>query len=216
MKKITKFSVLALCVAAIVITQSANAQGDIDYNNYDASAGVFLLTSNTPAPVTSGITGTYIVILGGASSGSLTPIVSINSGSGTNQLTDFNGDGPGSGSFLDQGDGPVSGVAGNGTGFFQFIAWTGSASLSSATDVFESAIWSEAVGTAAGVSPPTPGSPTTLNISTLTPVDGLVENLGGGNFALIMTSVTPVPEPATLALASLGGLSLLALRRRKA
>jgi hypothetical protein len=46
---------------------------------------------------------------------------------------------------------------------------------------------------------------------------GLIENSNGtGDMEFTSISITPVPEPATLAMAGLGGLSMLFLRRRKA
>ncbi len=51
------------------------------------------------------------------------------------------------------------------------------------------------------------GSATTSNAGTGLP--------NSGNGSLVLSAIAPVPEPATLALAGLGGISMLFLRRRK-
>jgi len=209
-----KTILLGLGLAAIAAVQSASAQGYINVNNYDASVGLFLGSSSVQASATL----TYVELLGGSSSTTVGGILQDSAVIGNNQLAIFtpssvSGGPQGNGTFFDNGAGPVTGVQALGTGYFQFIAWvggTGSSTLSGATSSFISAVWSQAVGTAASAGPPpTPGSGVNLLISKATPVNGLV--VGSD---LVMT---PVPEPTTLALAGLGGFGMLmALRRKQA
>jgi PEP-CTERM motif len=208
MKKQTIISALS-GFALLVSMQVVSAQGYVNINNYDSLAGVFNGSTATAAA-----TGTtYFELMGGASAGSLSPVISANTGAGINALTDANGDGAGTGTFIDVGSGPVVGVANNGTAFLQLLIWTGAANFSGATSYFESAVWQQAIGSGPGTSPPTPQSPLPLNIDlTDAAVWGSVANLGSGNYGLVMA---PVPEPTTLALGALGGLALMAFRRRK-
>jgi hypothetical protein len=206
MKKTMKILGLTLGAVAFAVVQSASAQGYINLNSYDAAAGFFLGSTATAAPTT-----TYVELMGGASAGTMVGVVSGNTLSAINQITDLNGGGPGSGTYFDIGDGPVSGVAASGLGFFQILAWQGNASFALAPYKFESAVWSELTGTPPTLTPPSPEVPTMLMISLGTPVLGNVADLGGGNNGLVLVAV---PEPTTLALAGLGGLALLAFRRR--
>lgn len=210
MKKTTKIGTV---VGGLLLgaAQFASAQGYININNYDAQAGAFVGSTATAASTVN----TYFELLGGASAGSLSGVVSDNTGLAINPLTDLNGDGVGTGTFVDVGNGPVGGVASGGTGFFQVVIWqqgSGAANMANATYLFQSAVWSEATGTPPTATPPTPAQPTTLNISLANPVFGSVANLGGGNSGLVLA---PVPEPSIFALAGIGAAGLLSLRRRK-
>jgi len=213
MKKTIKIGavVAGLFVGAV---QLASAQGYVDVNTYDASVGAFLGNSSTAAP-TSGGTVSYFELLGGASAGSLAGVVSDTTHSAINALTDLNGNGAGSGTFVDVGNGPVAGVAGGGTGFFQVLIWaqpsSGGANFGAATSFWESAVWSQAVGNPGTVTPPGPPTPTALAIALGNPVHGSVATVPGGSGAIM----TPVPEPSIFALAGLGAAALMAVRRRK-
>ena len=213
MKKTTKIGTV---VGGLLLgaAQFAGAQGYVNINNYDASAGVFAGSTATAAPI-SGANVTYFELLGGASAGSLSGVISDNTHLAINPLTDANGNGAGTGTFLDVGNGPVVGVASGGTGVFQVLVWeqpAGAANFANATMTFESATWSELTGTPPGTTPPTPANPTALAIALANPVRGSVSSLGGGNSALVMTAV---PEPSIFALAGLGAAGFMSLRRRK-
>jgi len=190
MKKTTKIGTV---VGGLLLgaAQFACAQGYVNINNYDASAGVFSGSTATAAP-TSGANVTYFELLGGATAGSLSGVVSDNTHLAINPLTDLNGNGAGTGTFLDVGNGPVVGVASGGTGVFQVLIWqqpAGAANFANAKFEFESATWSELTGTPPGTTPPTPANPTTLAIPLTNPAFGSVANLGGGNTGLVMTAV---------------------------
>jgi len=212
MKKTIKIGavVAGLFVGAV---QLASAQGYVDVNTYDASLGAFLGNSSTAAPVSGG-TVTFFELMGGASAGSLSGVVSDTTHTAINALTDLNGNGAGSGTFVDVGNGPVAGVAGGGTGFFQAIIWAqpnGAANFGSATFFWESAVWSQAVGNPGTVTPPGPPTPTALAIALGNPVHGSVATVPGGSGAVM----TAVPEPSIYALDGLGAAELMANRSRK-
>jgi hypothetical protein len=154
-------------------------------------------------------TGTDVnaTLLGGASAGSLVPIVTLllsdstttaNTTPGGNQpaagdITDFN-----AGNIFDaSGVGYVlSTVAVGGTGFFQIEAWTGIFSSYAAAQAGPN-------GTLAGIT-----SVFTEVMASPTGTANDIENAGALN-------LVAVPEPTTLALAGLGGAALLALRRKQ-
>ena len=212
MKIKTLVATLAAGALALCLTKSASAQGYVNVNNYDSGLGIFLGDASTPADALNGTV--FVELLGGASAGSLSGVIPAGFGSAINAITANNGGfADSTGAFFDVGAGPVSGVAAQTLGTFQFLAWTGSSTFASATSTFVSAIWTQVVGTASSAGPPpSAGAGVSLNISSLTPIHGLVS----GN-ALVMTSVSAVPEPSTLALAGLGGFGMLmAMRRKKA
>jgi hypothetical protein len=127
----------------------------------------------------------YVQIWAGASAGSLAAIIPIGFANANIPITDMEGV---TGSYFDGSWGLVNGVGGGGTAYFEVFAFD-------AGFAGNSSIWSQAIGTTVPAPPSTP-TPATLLIP---------------GSAIIMT---PVPEPTTLALAGLGGLALLAFRRR--
>ena len=185
-----KKQILTMVAAAVVacLANSAQAQGTINVNNYDNGVGIYINNAVTPAPLTA-----YAEVLGGASAGSMTAIIPIGFSLASIQLTDQEGT---SGTFFDGSYGVVNGVGGLGTAFLQVVAWVGSATgPAGATYVGSSAVWSQTIGTVIPA-PPGNATPSTLDIP-------------GTSIVMIA-----VPEPTTLALAGLGGLALLAFRRR--
>jgi len=168
---------------------STMAQGTISLNNFDSDVSIRLANGTTLAPEGT----TFVTLFGGTSAANLSPVISVANNSSVLAL---NG-GPG---YFDWSYGAVTGVGASGTGFFQLVAWSGSASLASATFRADSAVWSQTVG---GVIPPPPNTPNpappALNIP---------------GTSLVLQAVV-VPEPSTFALAGLGSAALLIFRRRK-
>ncbi|HWD93198.1 MAG TPA: hypothetical protein VG938_12715 [Verrucomicrobiae bacterium] len=193
----------------------ASGQGYVDLNTYDASVGAFFGNTSTAAPI-SGPEKTYFELFGGASADSLAGIVSDTTGSAINAFTDANGNGAGSGSYVDVGNGSVSGVAGGGTGFFQALIWVQASSSSPnfANHIADwiSAVWSQAVGNPGTVAPPGPPSPTALAIALNNPVVGGVALVPGGNGVIIGE---PVPEPSILALVGFGAVAFITFPSKK-
>jgi len=127
----------------------------------------------------------YVQIRAGACAGSLAAIIPTGFGNANIPVTDMEGT---TGSYFDGSWGLVSGVGGGGTAYFEVFAFDGAFSG-------HSSIWSQTIGTTVPAPPSTP-SPATLMIP-----DANI--------------VISVPEPSTMLLAGLGGLSLLMIRRRK-
>jgi hypothetical protein len=192
MKKIV--SIFALVAGAFL---SAQAQ-QISVQNLSNGGGAAAATGGTF--FTNNVAGTALgacqfgtinlQVLGGASSGSLTPI-----GTFSMVFAGLNG----GGLYLD-GSGlsyVVSGVGANGTAFLELFAWTGAfanfaAAVASGTSY---------VATSGVFQNPTGGTPPNAPAS----LTGMPS----------MTLVLPVPEPAITALLGLGAASLLIFRRRK-
>jgi hypothetical protein len=210
---------LAASALALSLTQTASAQGWIDINNYDASAGLFLGSTATTAPLS-----TFVELLGGTSAGNMAGVVSQYSGVAINELNNpqvngaLNGLGTGTGTYFDAGAGAVPNLPNTVVGYFQFLAWvqgTGpDTSFAAAQYQFESAIWTQANGLqSVGNNSP---NPALLYLAFANPIKGNTVNgpNGTGNTyeGLVMTRT---PEPATLALAGLGGLGMLMAMRRK-
>ncbi|HWD93199.1 MAG TPA: PEP-CTERM sorting domain-containing protein [Verrucomicrobiae bacterium] len=212
MKKTIKIG--AVVAGLLGAVQLASAQGYVDLNTYDSSIGAFQGSTSTPAPISGG-TLTYFELMGGASAGSLAGVVSDTTGSAINAFTDANGNGAGSGVYVDVGNGPVAGVAGGGTGFFQVLMWEqagGTPNFANHTFAWESSVWSQAVGNPGTVAPPGPPTPTALAIAMNNPVIGSVASVPGGGFGAILATV---PEPSIMALGGLGAAALMAFRRKK-
>jgi hypothetical protein len=208
---------------ALSLAQTASAQGWIDINNYDASAGLFLeyIYPNFSTSLTSLPLNSYVELLGGTSVGTLAPIVSKTTGGSVFSLSNpelggtLNANGPGTGTYFDVGAGAVIGVPDGAIGTFQFLVWIGGsgASPADANAEFESAVWTQVNGLQpVGINPP---NPALLDIPFTDPVQGLtVANVNDtGLEGLIM--ITEVPEPTTLTLAGLGGLASLVVFRHK-
>lgn len=210
-------------VVALSLAQTASAQGWIDINNYDVSAGLFLGNVSTSLPLNS-----YAELLGGTSVGTLAPIVSQTTGGSVIALNNaeiggtLSANGPGTGTSFDAGAGAVPNVPDLATGTFQFLVWTGGTGAVTAggapigdTSEFVSAIWTEANGLQpVGINTPDAAP---LDIPFGAPVFGSTVANVNGNAGFEGLVLAPVPEPATLALAGLGGLaSLVALRRKQA
>jgi hypothetical protein len=178
--------ILATLMAGLV-PMIVSAQGTINFQSASTAAYV---TINAPGnPVGAG----YIASLHGGASGA-------NEG-GLSQLGGTAAVTGGSGLIIGGGTRTNSAVAGGATGAFQVRAWT---SASGATYDAAVASGSGFAGKTAVFEQPT-GNPTA------TP-PGTPAFLTGWNTPLI---VTPIPEPATIALAGLGVASLLIFRRRK-
>ncbi len=185
--KTTLLAILA--IAAALAPARLPAQGTVFLNNYDSRAGIYLYSDEiTPAPL-----GTHVEVLGGPNPYNLYPLLT-SAGAGpvfTITAAGLEAFGPGSGSYFDAGYGAVPGVLSGGTGFFQIRAWYGASGFEGAA----TPVWSQLVGKADNPFPPTPGSPAPLNIP--------------GRLDLVL------PEPSTAALAALGIVGVLLLRRRE-
>ena len=203
---------------AVSVAQNAGAQGIINVNNYDQSAGLFLGSFAVDAP-----TSTYVELLGGAAANTMTGVVTAGTGTAIFQLSTSGsgyvldgGGATGSGSYFNAGIGTITGVAAGATGYFQLLAWTGAATFgSSDTYQFQSQIWTETAGTpAVGTTKPTLAN---MSVPIATPVVGLFStSIPGNNNGFALTPVSS-PEPSSLALAGLGGFGMLmAFRRKKA
>ena len=129
-------------------------------------------------------TTAFVQLYVGADAGSLS-LVTSSGGQSTFSLVE-----PG---FFDSGFGYTT-LANSASGYFRLVAWTGGADFASAT-VRGSVDWTQNVGVQL------PGSPT------LPPPGPVALNNPVLNMAV-------VPEPTTVALAVMGGLGLLARRRR--
>jgi hypothetical protein len=189
---------LLSAIVASAATVGVYAQGTINVDNSNngntspsaASGGLVFLQTGNAAPVLYG-QNFSVEVFGGASAGSLSPIVTL---TGANQVDNFGG-----GVFVDPNGGTyaVPGVALSGTATLEVEAWTGNftsyaaASAQGSGAAFGEVIFQNATG--GGGTPPG------------TPVD-LV-----GMPALVLTT----PEPSTIALGGLGAAALMLFRRRK-
>jgi len=186
---------LILSTLAAAIGFGAYAQGTIYVDNtansnpspYATSGGLLFQEEFGPPVLYSGAFS--LLVLGGASASSLSPIVTL-----TGSTAPFN---YGGGIFTDSTGSSytVPGVAGNGIATLELKAWTGNFSSYAAAVAgggsYGEVIFQNPTGGGGTVPPP--------------PVD-LV-----GMPALIMGS----PEPATIVLGSLGAAALVFFRRRK-
>ena len=134
----------------LATTSSVWSQGTVYLNNYDSGFGIF-----EPDGKTAAFAGTYFEVLGGLDGNSLTPIASSQPGSRTIfqiQEGDVNGNGPGTGSFFDEGYGSVAGIIPGDNGAFDVLVWRGAATYQEAAAspngmVGHSPIWTQPTGT---------------------------------------------------------------------
>ncbi len=188
MKKLV-FSIVA--GIALLGAQNVLAEGAIFLSNFGNGSTI----ADTPIKLANGTTDApsfFVQIWGGTSAGNLAPIAAVSGGATTFSQNAGNG-------FFDFGTGVIPGLADGGTGFFEVRAWSGGGSFDTAAFRGTSGVFSQATGTGPQVGPPaSPGNPAILNIP--------------GNSIVLAA----VPEPTTIALAVMGGLGLLARRRRNA
>jgi hypothetical protein len=196
---------LVLTIGAVMLTVAAYAQGTIKLNNYDNDGGGPLVASGTPycgiflgsLTASAPLSGTAVSVLYSltGNAGSYAALASYNfAGNPTSwAITDVANDNIGNpapntgGGFFDEGYAQVPGtVAYQSSVYFEVMASYGG-------NTGYSSVWAQTIGgSVPAVGQP---SPATLFIPGAT--------------------IIPVPEPSTLVLAGLGGLSLLLIRRRK-
>jgi len=192
-----KRTVLAMAVGVVgglAALTSAQGQGLIQLDNYASSGN---LVSYLGSPIGTGYTvglywvaGSVVGSIANDPSGTADPATL---GGGLQLATGPNSTTPtsGGGYFSATGNFQLTGVSAGQQATFEVIAYNG-ASYSAATIRGHSGAFAMAVGS---------GSPTV--------------QVGLGMPAFSCFTVAAVPEPATFALAGLGGLSLLLFRRRK-
>ena len=178
------------------LAAGAFAQGTVFFDNGTptstsstaTSGGAFFIQTGANVALFNDASGTYYgTLMGGASAGSLTTLVSdtLLDYAASGELSDDTGN-----SYT------VTGVAGGATGYFELFAWEGNYA-------------SYAAARAAGAHAADSGIFTSVTGGAGTP-PGLAANLTGMP-AVILTG----PEPGTFALAGLGAAALLIFRRRK-
>jgi len=232
--------IFAILFAASAVTL-AQAQGTIDINNGSAaflistnngSAGSGLASGNVGKTVTSPA-GSYDYVLLVQAYTATTPSASPLSGAWTPTITGANF-AAAAGGVLGQG-----GATGAATPSGSWGAPTGGSASTSAEDYYELVGWSSNLGTTWS----TVSGELNNNWQGFTTGQGVFGESaigygysGGGSFSVnapsiwgvsanepgglasgfVLNGISPIPEPTTLALAGLGGLSLLAFRRKKA
>ncbi|MBI5773471.1 MAG: PEP-CTERM sorting domain-containing protein [Verrucomicrobia bacterium] len=185
MKKIVKILGVIAAVALCGFSATAQITGPVFYNSYDANLSFFI--GNTSTPAADDGTVFFQIFAGG---NPLTP-----SGAGSTSVNLIAADAP----FFDYGV-AYTGQANDATGVaFRIEAWKGApgSTFASSVGVTPTAElnWTQTVG-----NQPAVGTPTALPLTF------------GGASSLVLTVV---PEPATITLGILGGVAILARRRRE-
>jgi len=208
MKKLITVSAMAL------LAVSAFGQGQVQFNNLDKANNILYLIRDASGTTLSG-TAASAALLGGPAAGAvaygISPVVTGNltmlaSPVTGNSVLHFR-TGNAAGYVDTAGDAPriLNNVGYGASAALQMVVWTGS-----------SPDWTSA-WTAWQANPGTTQiavSPMWTVTTTLSAIDtGFAVNTGLAN--LPGTSLTPVPEPSTMALAGLAGAALLIFRRRK-
>jgi PEP-CTERM motif len=191
-----KIIVTILSVASVI---TAYSQGTVNFAN--AGGGL-----NAPIVMNDGTTkiatsGTWMIEL----MASATPTGTFSVIDSTTALA-----APG---YFNGGVATVAGISAGGAASFQVLVWD--TSIGSTFNLAESAGVANAWGESSIFTLAATGNPTTTPAGIPAVLVGMVNGtpgttLGGSNIIL-----NPVPEPTTLALGALGGLVLMAFRRRK-
>jgi hypothetical protein len=196
-----KKQILATLLAGVAAT-GVYAQGTINLDNLNNGNSSSTATSGGMVFTTSGgntvleANDFSVELLGGASAGSLTPIVTLLLGNGTGPAAGISGAGPGL--MLDPTGATyaVPGVALGGTATLELMAWEGNfasyaAAQNAGMNVADVTFTNPTGGN---------GTPAALPLD-LTGMPALV--------------LHPTPEPSTIALGGLGAAALMLFRRRK-
>ncbi|MDB6019520.1 MAG: hypothetical protein JWR19_4009 [Pedosphaera sp.] len=191
---------LSTIVSACATANLLAASGSVILSNYDANNenGFGIFEDHGIGGIVAARAGTFVQVWGGASPDAMFPIYAF---AGTNTFviapSFVNGNGPGTGSFFDEGYGFVPTVAPLGLAYLQVFTWSGASSFLQAHFTAgawwgETQIWTQNLGD--NTAAPNIPNPAILNVPA--PI------------------VEVAPEPSTWALAGLGGMALLVVRRR--
>jgi hypothetical protein len=205
------------------VTTNTGTFGNTSVPNSSAGFGT-IVSGKTPTSGVAANTYDYALLYTPAGVGSATDLGNLADGDWVQLAVDLGGT-PGAalfgtntaiaGNFAGQGgSSSVQSIGINGDAFnngttysIALVGW--SANLGSSWSTVESELSSGAWSTIGSFGDVT----SSVNPSSSTPGNTMVNLFG--NSSLTLYSVAPIPEPTTLALAGLGGISMLFLRRRK-
>ena len=221
--------ILTTLAIASAVAFSASAQGLISFNN--SSTASTKISTNSPSGLAGnianvgGVNGYYYALFASASATAVNGSSAATSGSTTTSTYVFNdnawsfaamatngatraGQVSGSGSVA------ISGIAGGNTSQFVVVGWSGNigSTVASLISYLANPTFNAWVGQSAVSGAMTLGNGS--SIPTVLVFQGNAPALQGFTLGQI-SGVAAVPEPGTMALAALGGASLLLFRRKK-
>lgn len=175
---------ILLAIAALVIAVSAQAQGTLTFNNKVGTDVVAKVTKDGVGVAGTDYTAQLVLVGGDGSVTALTPTATFRTGAGAGYVSQPTE------------EVVVAGVAAGSSGTFRMRAWnTAAGSYAAASTV---------AGNFSGQS-----ANFTVSLG-----GGLLPGSNLVGLQAFSVTLTPVPEPATIALLALGGAALL-IRRRK-
>jgi PEP-CTERM motif len=218
---------IILAVSALLVTLSSKAQGLVNFNN-SSNNGSKISTNNAVGGLATGLTGTnansfYYALFSAPTSvtnvnGSASAVVPTSGSVGSYAWSDaswtfqaYNTNLTTAGRLNTDVNLALTGIAGGASADFVIVGW--SANLGSTIAAVQASLlagnWSGPAWLGQSVVSPsiTVGDGGILPTPTLLAASGAIPGFTLG--------LVPVPEPSTMALAALGGASLLLFRRRK-
>lgn len=188
-----KLAILAALTLMGTAATSFAQQATVTLNNYDSNIPIMFMGSSGTAAAATGANNVFVQLLGGPSASQLQPVTI----AGQTGSVIAVGGGSDVAGFFDAGFGVVPGVAANATATFVLTAFVGNDPSAATAQLVQTAAWTQATGSWAGVPSPPSGPALAIPAGTSLTVGG-----------------APIPEPSTIALGLLG-LGALLIRRRK-